>query len=466
MWLAALVFAVSGCTSVDLKAGFPEVRAAVGERAAAQVAWNAGTESDPDAESHRQTLLQQKLTADTAVQIALLNSRDLQAIYADLGLVQADLVQAGLFKNPILDAAIMFPLSGARPDLQLSVAVSILDALYVPLRKRVATARFEEVKLRVTGAVLDFAFQVRAAFYAHQANEQIRELRQAVVQTLNAALEVSRRLHQAGNISDLDLARERAQTETAKLALRTAEIDAVQSRERLNILMGLWGEATSWELDGRMPDIPAGEELGNDAEGLAVERSLDLAHARQRIVIAGHEAGLNRASALVPDVDLGASAERESGEGWKVGPAITIPLPIFDQGQARIARAAAELRRAQQEYYALAVRLRSAARAVQDRIVGARERALYYRDILLPLREQIVNETQLHYNAMQVGVLQLLRDRELQIETGVAYVETLRDYWLARTDLAAIASGRLPASADGPGGWSPAQMRTRTREGH
>jgi Cu/Ag efflux protein CusF len=69
-------------------------------------------------------------------------------------------------------AAVLFPLSGVRPDLPLSVVISFLDALYVPLRKRVAAAQFEDAKLRATGAVLDFAAQVRAAFYGHQANEQ------------------------------------------------------------------------------------------------------------------------------------------------------------------------------------------------------------------------------------------------------------------------------------------------------
>ena len=62
------------------------------------------------------------------------------------------------------------------------------------------------------------------------------------------------------------------------------------------------------------------------------------------------------------------------------------------------------------------------------------------------MQERIVNEAQLQYNAMQIGIFQLLRDREQQIETGVAYVEALREYWLARADLLQIASGRLPVS--------------------
>ena len=150
-----------------------------------------------------------------------------------------------------------------------------------------------------------------------------------------------------------------------------------------------------------------------------------------------------------------------------MGPSVAIPIPLFDQGQARVGRAAAELRRAQQEYYALAVRIRATARAVQDRLAGARDRALYYRDILLPLRERIVNEGQLHYNAMQIGIFQLLRDREQQIETGVAYVEALRDYWLARADLAhdrerPSARRRPAAGSAGAAG----QMRMKDREGH
>jgi len=104
----------------------------------------------------------------------------------------------------------------------------------------------------------------------------------------------------------------------------------------------------------------------------------------------------------------------------------------------------AELRRAQQEYYALGVRVRATVRAVRERLQGAQDRALYYRDIMLPLWERIVHETQLQYNAMQRGVFELLRAREQQIQAAVAYIDALRDYWLARTDLGQILSGRLP----------------------
>ena len=257
---------------------------------------------------------------------------------------------------------------------------------------------------------------------------------------------MSRRLHEAGNISDLDLARDRALTEASSLALRAAEVATRQSREQLNDLMGAWGAQTRWEIDPRLPDIPTTPLPGEDVERVALTRSLDLSTARQRIIVAGQQLGYSRATALIPDAEIGPGAEREGDEAWKVGPVLTVPIPLFDQGQARVGRAVAELRRAQQEHYALAVRIRAAARAISDRLLGAQDRALYYRDIVLPLQERIVAESQLQYNAMQIGVVQLLRDRERQIESAVDYVETLREYWLARSDLAQLASGRLPAA--------------------
>jgi cobalt-zinc-cadmium efflux system outer membrane protein len=276
---------------------------------------------------------------------------------------------------------------------------------------------------------------------------------------------VTRRLQEAGNITDLALARERALLETGKLALRSVEVAVRQSREELNILMGLWGNHTEWQIDERLPEIPEQAIQTEDLERVALSQSVDLLNARQRLVFAGEQLGFNRWTTLVPEMHAGPLGERTEGS-WEVGPTLEFPIPLFDQGQARVGRSAAELRRVQQEYYALAIRIRSMARAIRDRMQGARDRALYYRDIMLPLQERIVNEAQLHYNAMQIGPVQLLRAREQQIETAVAYIEALRDYWLARGDLGKILNGRLPAA----NGMAPAQtgatLKTASPEGH
>jgi outer membrane protein, heavy metal efflux system len=447
----ALLLLVSGCATFDQRTGFSDVRDVVEERSGKRVVWNLGTELDVEAGEDVRRLLGGTLSADEVIQVALLNNRELQAMYAELGVAQADLVQAGLLANPVFGGAVFFPVAGGPATLDLSVAMGFLDIFYLPLRRRVAAARFEEAKLQVTGAVLDFAAAVRAEFYRHQANEQMRELLETIVQALAVSFEVTERLHAAGNITDLDRARDRALFEEAKVQLRAAEVAVRQSRAQLNTVMGLWGPQAGWQIERRLPDVPAEPLAVEELERQALGQSLDLARARQSLIVRGEQLGVSRAMVLIPESSLGVGAEREEGE-WKVGPTIEVPIPLLNQGQGRIGRAVAEFRRAQQEYYALGVRLRSTARAVEERLQGADDRARYYRDILLPLRERIVRETQLQYNAMQLGVFDLLRAREQQIQAAIGYVETLLDYWLARTDLEQLLSGRIPSGQGVPTG--------------
>ena len=452
-----LLSALGGCATFDPRAGFSDVREAVLERSGQRVVWNLGTALDVRAEQELQRLLESELTADSAVRIALRNNRLLQALYADLGVAQADLVQAGLLRNPLFEAGARFPAGGAAA-LEFGAALDFLNVFLIPLRRRVAAAQFEAAKLHVTGAVLDFAARVRAGFYRHQASAQLLALQQTVVTDLGLRWGAAQRLHAAGNISDLDLMRERALLEEAKLALASAETVVLDSRERLNTAMGLWGNAVAWRAGNRLPDPPETPVSLDAIEARVVESSLDLARARQGVLIAGERLGLRRGETLVPDFDLGVVGEREAGHG-SAGPTLEFALPLFDQGQARVGRAQAELRRSQHEYYAVAVRIRTAVRQVRDRLQAARQRVLYYRDVVLPLHARILHETQLHYNAMQLGIFQLLHAQERQIQGAEDYVAALQDYWLARNDLAHLLSGRLPrepgAAMSAPRGAQP-----------
>jgi cobalt-zinc-cadmium efflux system outer membrane protein len=395
--------------------------------------------------------LKDGLSEHDAVQIALLNNRDLQALYARLGIAQADLVQASLLHNPVIDALTGFPVGGGIVDLSFGVAMDVIDLLYTPLRKRVAAARFEETKLRVAGEVLDVVWRTQTAFYHQQSNEQMLEMRRQVVASTTASFALAQQMRNAGNLRALDLASEQALAEEAKLDLRLAEIGVRESRETLNMFMGLWGEeAQAWVVaSGRLPALPQDTVDSHRLESRAIERSLDLAAAEQLIVAAAENVGLDRASALFPEVILGGKGERDGTE-WEPGPTFTIPLPLFDRGQARIARARAELRQAHELRHALAVRVRAVARRTRDRLDGHRDRARHYRDVLLPIRDRVVQETRLQYNAMQVGPLDLLRAKEQQIDAAVRYIDALRDYWLAHADLALILAGRLPPTEPAP----------------
>lgn len=152
---------------------------------------------------------------------------------------------------------------------------------------------------------------------------------------------------------------------------------------------------------------------------------------------------------MLPTEDLGADAEREPEGDWTVGPAIELPVPIFDQGQADVASAVAQLRGSRERYRALAVKIRSEVRRAWMRAEAARGRAEHYRRVVLPLRRRIVEETQLRYNAMLAGVFELLQAKRDEIEAGRAYVETLTEYWVARSELERAVGGDLRLSGDG-----------------
>lgn len=444
----ALIFTLvglAGCTTVPHGAGFGDVEKQVRERIGLRVRWDEGAAQDDEVRQSVKDMLRDLLTAERAVQIALLNNRRLQAIYEELAVSRAQLIQAGLLDNPVFDAAAKFPLSGGQVELEFNIAQEFLGIFFIPLRQRIARADFEQAKLSVTARVMDVAAQTLAAFYRAQAAEQILEMHGQVVRATIASYELARRLREADNITDLEFLNERALHEQAKLDYTAAEAHDAESRESLNTLLGLWGEETAWKISPRLPEIPQlTAELAEleDIEKQAVASSLELAIARQQIVALGQQLGLTRAAYLLPVAEVGVGAERQEGE-WEVGPSISLPVPLFDLGHARIAGANAQARRANQEYYALAVEVRSAARAARQRLLTTQRTAAHYRDVMLPLRGDLVQQTQLQYNAMQVGGFELLLAKQRQIETGRRYIEAAREYWLARVQFEQIRLGRM-----------------------
>jgi cobalt-zinc-cadmium efflux system outer membrane protein len=437
---------LAGCAAMQPGKAFDEVRATVSERSGLRVSWNTGSPADAEATGAVRSLLEHELRADEVAQIALLNNRNLRALYEELGVAQADLLQAGLLRNSVFNAEIRFFASGS-PGVELSVVQDFVDALLIPLRQKVAGAAFEAVKVHISGTVLDVAAEVRASFYELQASEQTREMRATVLQATSSSYELGLRLHQAGNITDLDLANERALYEQSKLDLAESEAEVLTLRERLNSLMGLWGSDTAWKIAPRLPELPADEVASEGLEKRAIAQSLDLEAARREIEVAAGRLSLARPAAVLAGGNLGATAEGDHPEGfWGVGPAFSLPVPVFDMGQAAVVGAGSAWRGANQRYYALAVEIRARVRAAWNQLSAARSRAEYYAATVLPLRQRIVEETQKEYNAMLVGAFQLLTAKQQEIEAGSQFIRALRDYWLARAELEQILSGRLPQS--------------------
>jgi len=450
----------AGCASVPPNGGFADVQRMVGQRTGLTVHWDQGKPEDQAVKDHAQSLLQQPLTAEAAVQIALLNNHALQATYEELGIAQADVVQAGLLQNPVFLGSWRTSSHTSVLNSEYALAQNFLDIFLLPLRKKLAAAQFEQAKLRVSDAVLGFSVQVRTAYYTLQGAEQVHAMRQTVIQAADAARELAERQHKAGNINDLELATQHGAFQQAKLELAQSEAAVELARERLHQLLGFAEAPITWRVVNQLPALPSVDPALDNLETLALSQRLDLAAARKSLEILTRARTVTRLG-IVPAVDVGVDTEHDLDHAWVTGPTLDVAVPIFDQRQAARARANAQLRQAQQQLAALEAEVRSEVRSGITRLKAARQTAELYRQDLIPIRERIVAETQKHVNYMLLGVFQLLQAKRDEVNASREYLEALRDYWIVVAELERAVGGKLPApeenAAPAPSAVEPAE---------
>jgi cobalt-zinc-cadmium efflux system outer membrane protein len=420
------------------------VEKVVHERTGQQVQWQREQSAREEAQQAVRAILRHPLTATRAAQVALLNNRSLQATFEEIGLARAEVIEAGLLKNPTFEGSARFP---DRPpsaaNLEGSIAQEFLDLLLLPLRKRVAQAQLRQAQLRVADEVLKLVAETKVAFYEAQAAQQLAGRLKLIQEAAAAAIEIAQQQHAAGNVSELALANQQAGYSQSRLELAGAEAEVREKRERLNRLMGLWGRDTDWKLGDELPPVPAGEIPTAGLETLAIEQRLDLAAAKAEVASVVQALGLTKTYRFLGALELGVSSERDSDRQTVTGPTLKLELPIFNRGQGRIARWEAQLRQAERRLEALAIDIRSEVREKRDRLTAKRDSALFYRDQLVPERTRILNLTLLHYNAMFLGVYDLLRARQEELTAERGYTEALRDYWSTRAELERALGGSL-----------------------
>ncbi len=440
-----------GCAHVQPGAGFTDVEQLLGARLDKQVRWYQGVDEDTEVDAALDRLLAGAVSADAAVQIALLNNRRLQATYEVLGITQAELVQAGLLENPVFLGSAIRPHGDGSPTvLDLSIAQNFLNILMRPARKRLAAAQFEQAKLQVGHAVLELVTAVELAYYERVGAHQVVAMRRLIVEAAGASLEMARRLREAGNASELAYANERNLFEAARIELARSEAALVEAREQLTQLMGLWGKRVAFEVPEKLPDIPA-EELPLDGlEALAVQHRLDLAAAGREVEILAAALGISRNWRWIAVAEIGIDAERELDGRWLYGPEVAIEIPVFDQRQAKLARLAAQLRQSEQRLAALAVEIRSEVRRHRDHLLMTRDLIVHYSSVVIPLRERIVELNQQEYNFMLRGVFELLLAKRDEYDAYQEYIEAVRDYWQTRAKLQRAVGHALTGGLPGP----------------
>ncbi|HTU59761.1 MAG TPA: TolC family protein [Polyangiales bacterium] len=404
------------------------------------------TSSNEEAERDVSGLLQKELTLDNAMRIALINNPQLRAELAGLGVARGQLVQANMIPTVDFELAVMFPQNADHPNKwEVGAGVDLTQLILRGPRTDSAQAELDAARIRAAGAALDLGYRVRLAYYDVQAAEQQLELYRTAMQAFGASYDAARELRRAGNTIELDVATEQTAYEGARVAVAEAEADLIDARERLNIQLGLFGRSIAWQVAGRLPDPAASLGDLNKLETRAIEASLELAETRAELLAVARRVGVTKLAGILPDLSAGVGAEKHDGI-WFVGPSVHGTVPLFDRLQGQRIAQQAELEGMRERYQASAIEIRATLRAARDRALSAQARVEQYRDTVLPLRERVVQQTLLQYNAMQIGVFQLLQARRDQLEAARNYVVTLHEYWRSRAALEQILAGRLVAS--------------------
>jgi len=438
---------LAGCANFSADGGFAPVQQAVKQHLAQEVRW-ARTEEDQQQIAQRvDELLAQPLTMEAAVQVALFNNRGLQAAFFELGIREADLVQAGRLPNPGFTFGRMT--RGDEVELERGLHLNLARLVAMPLLRKVEAQRFGQAQGVAAMNVLTLAAETRKAWVQAVAAEEGVRYSAQVMQAAEAGAELARRMAAAGNFNKLQFAREQSFYADAALSLARAQQAQRAARERLTRRLGLWGTQAAFRLPERLPDLPAKPREQPDVERLAIEQRLDVQGARLAVEETARALGLTRATRFVNVLELGfvrnGSNEAPTQRGWEIG----FEIPLFDWGSARVAKAESLYMQAAHRAAETAINARSEVREAYGAYRTAWDMAKHQRDEIVPLKARIAEENLLRYNGMLIGVFELLADARSQIASVNGAIEALRDFWLAQADLdmALVGQPALAATA-------------------
>ncbi|WP_426175290.1 TolC family protein [Massilia sp. TWR1-2-2] len=441
--LGAATLLLAGCASFSRDGGFDSVQTLTKERIGKNTRWVKSDADKADVAATIAPMLAKPLTLDDAVTVALMNNQGLQASYAELGISEANLVQAGRIRNPVFSFGRLT--RGSEIEIERSLMLPVMSLLTMPVATRIERRSFERAQLRAAGEALRVADETRRTYFSAVAAQETAVYMEQVKLAAEAAAELAGRLAAAGNFSKLDHAREQAFYADVVVQLARARLTSAEQRERLTRLMGLTG-AAAFQLPNRLPDLPAAPREAQALEAGAMQNRLDVIIARRELSGLASSLGLTKATRFVNLLDVtylrnsfNESPTRENGYE------IELQIPLFDWGSARVARAEAMYMQAVQRAGETAVNARSEVREAYSAYRTTYDIARHYRDEIVPLKKRISDEQLLRYNGMLISVFELLADSRSQVLSVNAAIDAQRDFWMAESALQMAQTGRSAA---------------------
>ena len=456
--LAATV--LTGCASVAIDQNFAEVERFAREQTGSEVRW---LRSDPEREAMRaevDRLLAQPLAIDDAVRIALGYSPAFQSLLAEAAVASADATGSARIGNPVFTFERLFRsgAEGRELDIGRSLGISLFDLLFLPARLEQAEFRQQQTRLQASIALLSTVTEVRQAWVDAVAARQVARYREEVATAAGTAAELARRMQATGNFSRLQRAREQALAAEETANLIRARQNATAARETLIQRLGLTpSQAQALRLPDQLPALPEAPMDEATAGAALLENRLDVRIARTDLDRTAKSLGLTRVTSVVNGLHVAGVRNSETGESTQRGFELELPLPLFDLGDAARAGGEARYLAAFNRTLELASNASSQVRVAYEGYRSAYDLARHYRNEVVPLRQNITEESVLQYNGMLIGVFELLAAARSQSASAVQAIEAERDFWRAEAALKASLLGQPIAPLSLQSGASPAE---------
>jgi outer membrane protein TolC len=436
-------FVLSGCASFSKDGGLNDVKSLTQRHIKQEVVWPKTAAEQQFAEARVQELLQKELDVESAVQIALLSNKGLQASLFELGISEAEVVQAGRLPNPKF--SMLYARHNGDYKIEQALTFNIFSLLTMPKMLEIERLNFENTKQKTALDVLKLAYQTRLSYFnAVAANEQVTYSAQ-VLESAEASAEMARRMVKAGNWNQLELAREQGFYADAKQDALAAKQKQSAAHEALTRLLGV--SVNQLAIQKRLPDLPKTITEPSQFQQEAFEQRLDLQAARLRVQALAKQLGLTKATSVINVLELGPARvlEGRRGDSYKKGVDISFELPLFDWGGAKVARAEATYMQGVNRAAYIASNAQSEIREAYSHYSTSYDIAKQYHDEIVPLRKKVLDEKLLRYNGMLISPFELFADARAQVASVKTYIEKLNEFWLADTELQMTRIGTLNA---------------------
>ncbi|HQS37655.1 MAG TPA: TolC family protein [Methylotenera sp.] len=439
--LLLALFVLSGCASFTKDGGLNDVKLLTEKHISQQVVWSKTTADQHLIAERVAELMQKDLDVELAVQIALLNNKSLQADLFELGISEADMVQAGRLPNPRF--SMLYARNNGDYKIEQALTFNIFSLLTMPKLVEIERLNFEQTKQQVAIKVLQVAYQTRQAYFNAVAANQQYSYSLQVKTSAEASAEMAKRMVKAGNWNQLELAREQGFYAEAALDVLEAQQKSIVAKESLARLLGM--SANQLTLQSRLPDLPKTLTEPEQFTKQAFTERLDLQAARLRTENMAKRLGLSKTTRFINVLEIGPARvlEGSRNDAYKKGVDIAFELPLFDWGSAKVARAEASYMQSVNEAAYIANNAQSEIREAYGYYQTSYDIAKQYADEIVPLRKKILDEKLLRYNGMLVSPFELFADARAQVSSVKTYIQKLNAFWLADTELQMTRIGNL-----------------------